>query len=86
MAEAALAMAEGFGSDSMSLGWVPGAEAVAAMERALDASPDEDSPERAELMGQLAADRYDRATSSDGDANERMLEDALTMSERLDDP
>lgn len=86
MAEAALAMAEGYGSDSMSLGWVPGAEAVAAMERALDASPDEDSPERAELMGQLAADRYDRATSRDGDADELMLEDALAMSVRLDDP
>ena len=86
MAEAALAMAEGYGSDSMSLGWVPGAEAVAAMERALDASPAEDSRERATLMGQLAADRYDRAASSDGDTNELMLEEALAMSVRLDDP
>lgn len=86
MAEAALAMAEGYGSDTMSLGWVPGAEALAAMERALEATSADDSRERAALLGQLAADRYDRATSTEGDENELMLEEALAMSVRLDDP
>lgn len=81
LARAALAMAEGMGAGHWRWYWNPGTTALVAMQRALQQFPEVDSPLRAKLMAQLAADGLEAIPLAE---RQQLLDDATAMAERLD--
>ncbi len=83
VARAALALSDGLGAGHWRWYWNPGSVGTAALERALDVLPAEDSPLRAQVLAQFGADGVE---AIDPDRRQAMLEDAVAMAERLGDP